>query len=58
MSEGQIISDRNKTCPACGKTYRTIVSKDKDAAVLRCACGHEWTAYYERPRPEPTRWTV
>jgi predicted anti-sigma-YlaC factor YlaD len=56
--DGQIIAEHLKTCPACGNHYQRIVSKDADAAVLRCACGNEWTAYYERPRRLPNRMTV
>lgn len=58
MPQGQVIADHLKRCARCGLTYNRIVARDADAAVLRCSCGHEWTAYYEKPRPLPNSRTV
>ncbi len=44
--QGNVIDERDKKCPECGKKYVRIVSRQKDSAVLECPNGHGWTVYF------------
>jgi hypothetical protein len=43
MTDGQVLTRKQKTCPFCKKQRKRITDRDRDVVQLECPAGHKWT---------------